>query len=54
MECCRRDGVVEVTRKHVLDLVALLSPLWVNGEVDEYPACLFGDRQVVVANRVTR
>ena len=37
-----------MTGEQVLDLLlTLLSPLWVNGEVDEHPACLFGQCQLV-------
>ena len=40
VEGCGGEGVVEVAGKQTLDLpFALLSPLWMNGKVDEHPAC---------------
>ena len=43
VECCGGERAVGVVGKEALDfLPALLSPLLVDGEVDEHPACLLG------------
>ena len=51
MEGSRREGLAEVMGNQVPDLLlALLSPLWVSGEVDEHPACLSRERLSAVFN----